>query len=103
MIQSRILINKSMTNLMRIVAYCIMVLGIYAFFSPIVDILGYVPFVGGFLKSAASSIVFLGAVIICIPLFLVTFSLAWLIYHPKFGIILVLIALAIVGVIIALD
>lgn len=95
--------NTIQTNVLRVFAFIIMVLGIYAFFSPIVEIIGYIPLVGGFIKSAASSLVLLGAFIVCIPLFLVTFSLAWLVYHPKTGILLLLSAAIVIGIIIALD
>lgn len=95
--------NKVQTLILRILGYVVMVLGIYAFFSPIVEIIGYIPLVGGFLKGAASSLVLLGAVIVCIPLFLITFSLAWLVYHPKTGIILIVAALIVIGVIVVLD
>lgn len=62
-----------------------MVIGICAFFSPIVDLLGYIPIVGGFLKGTASLLVFLGAFLVSIPLFSITFGLAWLRYHPLIG------------------
>lgn len=45
----------------------------------------------------------LGAFIVCIPLFLVTFSLAWLVYHPKTGILILLAAAIIIGIIVGLD
>lgn len=62
-----------------------MVLGICIFFSPIVDLLGYIPIVGGFLKGTATIIVFIGALLVSIPLFTITFGLAWLRYHPLIG------------------
>lgn len=103
MIEKMIIMNKLQSNILRILAYALMVIGIYAFFSPIVNILGYIPLVGGFLKGVAGGLVFLAAVIVCIPLFLITFSLAWLVYHPKVGIIFVIFALVITGIIIGLD
>lgn len=102
-IETMITTNKVITNILRIVAYFVMVLGIYAFFSPIVEILGYIPLVGGFLKGVAGTLIFLAALIICIPLFLVTFSLAWLVYHPKTGILVLLLAAAIITVIVVLN
>lgn len=103
MIEQTLLTNKLQTNILRVVAFAIMVLGIYAFFSPIVNILGYIPLVGGFLKGVASGLVFVAAVIVCIPLFLITFSMAWLVYHPKIGILCVVLAMLVVGVIVWLD
>lgn len=80
-----------------------MVIGICIFFSPITAILGYIPLVGGLLKSAVGIAIFLAALIICIPLYLLTFSIAWLFYHPKIGIPLLILSLAIAGLIIGLS
>ena len=85
------------------VTFLVMVGGIYLFFSPFVNILGYIPIVGGFLKGTVGTVVLLGALIVSIPLFLITFALAWLRYHPKIGIALLLVVAAIVAVIVALD
>jgi hypothetical protein len=95
--------DKIVTNILRVVAYFLMVLGIYVFLSPIVELLGYIPLVGGFLKATTGALIFLAALIVCIPLFLVTFSLAWLVYHPKTGILVLLLAGVIVGIIVVLD
>lgn len=88
--------NQAITLILRIVTFVIMVLGIYLFFSPIVEILGYIPIVGGFLKGTVGAVIFLGALIVSIPLYLLTFTLAWLRYHPKIGLML----LAVTGIII---
>lgn len=98
-----IITNKTLTIALRIAAYIVMVLGVYAFFTPIVDMLGYIPLVGGFIKGTASGYVFLGALVVCFPLFLLTFSLAWLVYHPKTGILIIVLALIIIGIIVILD
>lgn len=70
---------------MRLLFYCIMVLGIWIFFNPFVTILGYIPLVGGFLAGTAGIVIFLAALLVCIPLFMITFGLAWLRYHPMIG------------------
>lgn len=62
-----------------------MVFGILLFFSPITEILGYIPLVGGFVKGVAGFAIFVGAVLACIPLYLIMFSVAWLRFHPKIG------------------
>lgn len=62
-----------------------MVVGICVFFSPFVEVLGYIPIVGGFLKGTASIIIFIAAFLVSIPMFLITFGLAWLRYHPLIG------------------
>jgi ABC-type multidrug transport system fused ATPase/permease subunit len=80
-----------------------MVLGMWLFFSPISNILGYIPLVGGILKSTVGFILFVAALLICIPLYLIAFSLAWLWYHPKVGIAIFLVAIAILVTIIVLN
>ena len=70
----------------RILAYVSMVLGICMFFWPVTSVLGYIPLVGGFISGVAGLAIFMGAVLICIPLFLMALSLAWLRYHPKVGV-----------------
>lgn len=72
-----------------------MVLGICLFFSPITTILGYIPLVGGFVKGVAAFAIFIGAVLFCIPLFIVAVSVAWLRFHPKIGIMVLSIGVAI--------
>jgi hypothetical protein len=80
-----------------------MVVGMWLFFSPISNILGYVPFVGDILKSTVGFILFVAALLICIPLYLIAFSLAWLWYHPKVGIAILLVAIAILVTILVLN
>jgi hypothetical protein len=74
-----------------------MVAGICLFFSPITALLGYIPLVGGFVSGIASFAIFIAAVIICIPLFTITLSLAWLLYHPKVGLMILSAALLALG------
>lgn len=62
-----------------------MVLGICVFFSPIVEVIGYLPLVGGFLKATTGIIVFLAAFLVSLPLFAIVFGLSWLRYHPVIG------------------
>ena len=86
----------------RIGSYLLMVFGICFFFSPITTLLGYVPLVGGFLKSAVGIAIFVAALLICIPLWLLAFAVSWLIFHPKVGIIFMVVALAATGLILYL-
>lgn len=95
--------SKIMTWVIRVVTYLVMVIGICMFFSPITTILGFIPLVGGILKGTVGFIIFLAAVIVCIPLWLIAFSLAWLWYHPKVGVLFLLAGLAVLGTIIAIN
>lgn len=100
MIDKAVSKTKFYTMIIRVSAFALMVLGMWLFFSPISNILGYIPLIGGILKSTVGFILFLAALIICIPLYLIAFSLAWLWYHPKVGIAIFLMAVAILVTII---
>ena len=76
-----------------------MVFSICAFFSPITHLLGYVPLLGGFLSGVVGLAIFIAALIICIPLFLLACSISWLIFHPKVGLILLGVGLLITGLV----
>lgn len=83
---------------MRILAFVCMVFGIYTFFSPIVNLLGYIPLIGGLISGIVGFAILLASFFIAIPIYILAISAAWLFYHPKVGLIL----LAIGGVILAL-
>lgn len=82
---------------MRILAFACMVFGIYLFFSPIVNLIGFIPLVGGIISSIVGFAIFLAAFLIAIPLYILAISIAWLFFHPKVGLAL----LAIGGIILA--
>jgi hypothetical protein len=91
--------SQTFTWILRVVSYVLMVLGFWMFFSPITAILGFIPLVGGILKGVVGFAIFLAAVLVCTPLWIITFSLAWLFYHPKVGAIFLGIGLLILGII----
>ena len=95
--------SKILTWVIRVVSYFMMVIGICMFFSPVTTILGFVPLIGGILKGSVGFIIFFGALIVCIPLWIIAFSLAWLFYHPKVGAIFLGIGLLILGIILAIN
>lgn len=74
-----------------------MVLGICLFFSPITTILGYIPLVGGFVSGIVGFAIFIGAVLFCIPMFVIALSLAWLRFHPKIGLVILSVGLIILA------
>jgi hypothetical protein len=55
------------------------------FFSPITSILGYIPLVGGLISGIVGIAIFLAALLVAIPIYLLVTSVAWLKYHPKIG------------------
>lgn len=87
---------------LRVLAYFIMVFSICAFFSPITTLLGYVPLLGGFLSNVVGLAIFLAALIVCIPLFLLAVAICWVIVHPKVGLVLLAVALLATGIVLAI-
>jgi hypothetical protein len=83
---------------MRILSFLCMVLGIYLLFSPIVNLLGFIPLIGGIISGIVGFAIVLAAFLISIPIYILAIAIAWLFYHPKVGLIL----LAIGGAILAL-
>ena len=78
-----------------------MVMSLCAFFIPITTLIGFVPFLGNYLSNIIGLEICLAAVIVCLPLFLLTLSISWLVFHPKVGLILIGIGLLITGIVLA--
>lgn len=91
------------TNIIRLVSFALMVFSICMFFSPISTILGYIPLIGGLFKSLVGFVIFLAALLVSIPLFIIAFSCAWCFYHPKIGIAILVVGLSIIGILIFLS
>lgn len=98
-------LNKSnnYTLIIRIITFIMIVIGICLFFSPITTLLGYIPLVGGILKSTVGFIIFVAAIIVSIPLYIMALSLAWLWYHPKVGIPILLIGVSLIAILIYIN
>lgn len=96
--------SKCCTRYLRIFLFFLMVLSVCLFFSPITSLIGYIPLIGKFIAGALGLVIFLAAIIICIPLFIIAIAISWICWHPKVGYIILGIGLAIgVGVIIFLS
>lgn len=78
-----------------------MVFSICAFFSPITNLIWFIPLVGGFISNALGLAIFVAAVVVCIPLFLLAVAVSWLFFHPKIGLLLLGIGLLIAGAVAA--
>lgn len=83
---------------MRILSFVIIVVGILLFLSPISNTLGYIPFVGGFLKSGTQLVFLIAAILVAIPVFIITLSIAWLYYNPRVGIVILGIGIILLAV-----
>jgi hypothetical protein len=70
-----------------------MVLGLWIFFTPITNLLGYIPLLGGLLQGIANFVIFLASFFVCLPIFLLAICFAWLFYHPKIGIPLLIVSI----------
>lgn len=79
-----------------------MVFSICGFFFPITSLIGYVPLLGSLLSGALGLAIFIAASLVCIPLFLLAVGIAWLVFHPKTGLIILGIGLTIGGVLLAI-
>lgn len=77
--------SECFTRGIRIGCYILLVLSICMFFSPITTILGYIPLVGGLISGIVGFAIFLAALIVSIPIFLLVTSVAWVRFHPKVG------------------
>ena len=95
--------SECLTRGLRIGCYILMVFSIVLFFSPITTIIGYIPLVGGFISGILFFAILLAALVVCVPLFLIAVSIAWLRFRPKVGIVIVLIAAAIIAVILIVN
>lgn len=93
MAQSR---SDCCSKILRIVSFLMMVCGLAMFFSPLTAMLGYIPLLGGILQGTANVLIFIACLLVCLPLYLLVLSIAWLFYHPKVGI--PLLTLGIIGV-----
>lgn len=103
MIDKAVKKSQLLTWIIRVASFFMMVFGICMFFSPITAILGAIPLIGGILKGTVGFVIFLAALIVCIPLWIIAFSAAWLWYHPKVGVIFLGIGLLILGLILFLN
>ena len=84
--------NTTLTWILRVVGFFLMVIGISLIFRPLVVVADVVPIVGSLLESGLGFVAFALAV----PLTLVTIAVGWIAYRPLLGITLLLVAGAIV-------
>jgi len=70
--------NKLLTNILRVVGWFLMFIGLNALISPLVTIFKVVPFIEKIVGSLTGGVVFL----ITLALSLLTIAVAWLAYRP---------------------
>lgn len=84
--------NKMLTWILRLVAFLLMALGLGLIFNPLATFANVIPIVGSFLRGGIG--VF--AVMVALPLSLLTIALAWLFYRPVLALALVALAVGVV-------
>ena len=94
---------KCRTWAIRVLSYFLMVAGICIFFSPITHLIGYIPLIGGLLKGTLGIAIFLAALIICLPLFLLAVTVSWLVFNPKVGLFILGAALVVTAIVLAIS
>jgi hypothetical protein len=74
--------NVTMTWLLRLLGFLLMACGVYLVFRPLVVLGDVVPFIGGILSVGAGIL----AVVVALPLTLLTIAIAWVAVRPLLGI-----------------
>jgi hypothetical protein len=80
--------NKSQTSCFRWVSWFMSVFGHYMLFSPIINLLAWIPLVGGLLSGVVAFAVGIFALIWATMLHFLIMGTSWLVYRPLFGLLL---------------
>ena len=83
--------NATMTWILRVVGFLMMVFGIQLVFRPLVVVADVVPFIGSFLETGIGLL----SMTLAFPLALLTIAVGWVFYRPVIGITIIVIALGI--------
>ena len=86
--------NKMLTWLLRIVGFAMMYIGIGMILKPLSVLGDVLPFLGNLIGMGASLVAFL----VALPCSLVVIAIAWIVYRPVLGVILIVV---VVGLIVA--
>lgn len=85
--------NTTMTWVLRLVGFVLMAVGIALVFGPLVAVADVIPFVGNLLGTGVA----IFAVLIALPLTLLTIGLCWVAVRPMVGVPLVIAAALLIG------
>lgn len=91
-------LTATITWVVRIVGWLMMLFGIMMVLNPIAVLLDAIPFIGGLASTAASLVSLVIALMISIPLSLITICIAWLYYRPLIAVPVLVVMLAALGV-----
>jgi hypothetical protein len=79
---------RTKTWILRVVSFVCLVLGIWALFTPISELLGYIPLIGGVLKGVLNFVLILASFLVSLPIWLLAAAIIWFFYHPKIALII---------------
>ncbi|CAD8109999.1 unnamed protein product [Paramecium primaurelia] len=75
--------SRKLTLAVRFLGFLLMFFGLMLFFSPVVYVISWFPFLGRFMAELSTFFFAIVSALISIPLTLITIALAWLRFHPK--------------------
>jgi len=78
--------NVTLTWILRLVGFILMAVGVYMVFQPLVVVADVVPFIGDLLSAGATLV----AILVALPLTLITIAISWIAVRPLVGIPLLL-------------
>jgi hypothetical protein len=85
--------NAATTWILRLVGFVLMAAGIFLVLKPFATFADFLPFLG----DLASAAIGLFAILVALPLTLITIALGWVFYRPLIGIPLLLLGLGLIG------
>jgi len=89
--------NTCTTKCFRYLTLFMNVIGHYLLFSPVITLLSWIPFVGYFLSTVVAIACFLFALVWGTMLWLIILCVAWIVYRPLFGIMLLVLSVSLIA------
>lgn len=89
--------NSGQTKMFRWISYIMSVLGHYLLFSPVIKLLAWIPLVGGLISTIVAFAAFLFALVVATCLHFLILSMAWIVYRPLFGLLMLSVTVALIG------
>ena len=83
----------------RIVGWLMLFIGIYLLFTPIINVLNWIPLVGWLFASGVSLVALIIAFVFSLIFTFLTIAIAWLYYRPLYGILMIVAIGAVSGLV----
>ena len=81
----------------RWISWIMNVLGHFMLFSPIIKLLAWIPLVGGLLSTVLAFAAFIFALVFATCIHFLLLSIAWIVYRPLFGLLMLSVTVALIG------